>query len=68
MKRGYKAPYDNKFVTIYMCFNFKFDPRRKAKMVTGGNMIGDRDEDTYCGVVKIDTSRTYVFLGHIKDL
>ena len=37
-------------------------------MVAGGNTIGSRDKDAYCGVVNIDIVRTVFFLGQKNDL
>ena len=49
-----------------MFFDVKFDLGRKARLVEGGNMTGARDEDTYYGVVNIDTVSTYLLLGEIN--
>ena len=51
-----------------MFFDVKFELRMKARMVVGGNMNWARDVNAYCGVVKIDTVRTYLFIGKLNDL
>ena len=37
-------------------------------MVKGLYMTGFRDEDVYCGVIKINTFRKVFFFGQINDL
>jgi hypothetical protein len=40
-----------------MVFDVKYDLRRKARLVAGGNWIVDDKEDIYSRVVCIDTVR-----------
>ena len=51
-----------------MWFDVKFDLRRKAQLVAGGNMTGRRYKAPYFSVVNIDTFRTDFFLGQLNDL
>ena len=62
------VPSENIFVPFHMCFDTNFDPRKKESLVSGKNMIEGIDEDTYYGMVIIDTTRTYLFLGNLKNL
>ena len=39
-----------------------------SQLVKGLYMLGSIDEDAYCGVVKIDPSKTAFFLGPINYL
>jgi hypothetical protein len=40
-----------------MLFNVKYDLRHKVRLVAGGNWTVNDKEDTYSGVVRMDTVR-----------
>ena len=67
LKRVSKDPYNHTFVPC-KTFYIKFDPRRKARLVTVVNMTGASDEYAYCGVVNIHTLRTVFFCGYINGV
>jgi hypothetical protein len=56
------------FVPMHMCFDVKFDLRRKARLVAGGHLTAPPDEDIYSGVVSIDSVRLALFLAGLNDL
>ena len=58
----------SQILTSSHLFYINFDLRRMARLVKELYMTGYIDEDAYCGVVKIDPSRTAFFLGQINDL
>ena len=66
--RGYKAQSDHTFAPFHMCFDADFELRRNSRLVVGCNITGKKDEDSYCGVVNIDTFRNDLLLGQINDL
>jgi hypothetical protein len=51
-----------------MVFNIKYDLRYKARLVAGGNWTVNDKEDTYSGVVWMDTVRIGFFLGELYGL
>ena len=61
---GYKR------IPYHMVFDVKFDLRRKARLVAGGNMTEDPgpDEDIYSGVVGIEFVRLLFILASLNDL
>ena len=56
------------YVPLHMCFDVKFDGRRKARLVAGGNWTDPATEDVYSGVVSIDTVRMALFIAELNDL
>jgi hypothetical protein len=55
-----KTPY-------HMVFDFKYDPRHKATLVSRGNWTFNEKEDIYSGVVRMDTVRIRFFLGELYE-
>jgi hypothetical protein len=48
-----------------MVFDFKYDLRHKARLVTGGNWTVNDKEDIHSRVVRMDTVRIRFFLGEL---
>ena len=46
----------------------KFDLRKHARLVVGGNWTTLEKDDIYSGVVGMDTVRTGLFLGELNGL
>ena len=62
LSKGYKQ-------TIYhFVFDVKFDLRHKARLVTDGNWTDVVCDNTYLGVVRMDTVRTGFTLGDLNGL
>jgi hypothetical protein len=55
-------------VPYHFIFDVKFDLRRKARLVAGGNWTELEREDIYSGVVALETVRTGFFLGQLNNL
>jgi len=68
LPKGETAPAGWTRVPLHMCFDAKFDARRKARLVAGGNWTEPGDEDVYSGVVSIDTIRCGLFLAQLNGL
>jgi hypothetical protein len=51
-----------------MVFDVKYDLRRKARLVLGGNRTVNEKEDIYSGVVRMHTVRIGFFLGELYGL
>jgi hypothetical protein len=56
------------FVPMHMCFDVKFDLRRKAQLVAGGHLTAPPEEDVYSGVVSIESVRLALFLAGLNDM
>ena len=61
-RKGYQ------FVPIHMTFDVKFDLRRKARLVAGGNWTDPSDQDVYSGVVSIEAVRIALFLAELNGM
>jgi hypothetical protein len=59
---------DYKRIPYHFVFDVKYDLRRKARLVAGGNMTDDPDEDIYSGVVGIVFVRLLFILASMNDL
>ena len=57
-----------KRIPYHIVFDVKFDLRRKARLVAGGNRTDPGKEDIYSGVVGIDAVRTGFMLGELNKL
>ena len=68
LPRGTKRPKGYTFVPVHLCFDVKFDLRRKARLVGGGNWTETPSEDAYAGVVSLDSVRTAFFLADLNGL
>ena len=51
-----------------MCFDVKFELRRKEELVEGGNIKISSDNEYYCGLVNIDNYGTHFVLGKTNNL
>ena len=54
LDQGKKAPTDHTYVPLHMFFDVKYDLRRKARLVAGGNWTDPATEDIYSGIVGIE--------------
>ena len=68
LHRGSKDTYNHTIIPLHMCFDVNFFLMRNLRLVSGGNMTGDRDNDSYFGVVKMDTLRTDLFLEKLNGI
>ena len=59
---------DYKRIPYHIVFDVKFDLRRKARLVAGGNWTDPGKEDIYSGVVGIDAVRAGFMLGELNGL
>ena len=55
-------------IPYHIVFDVKFDLRRKARLVAGGNWTTMEREDIYSGVVGMESMRTGFFLGELNGL
>ena len=55
-------------IPYHIVFDVKYDLRHKARLVAGGNWRVNEKEDTYSGVVRMDTVRIGFFLGELYGL
>jgi hypothetical protein len=60
--------HDYKRIPYHMVFDVKFDLRRKARLVAGGNHTDPPREDIYSGVVDIQTVRLGFMLAAQNEL
>ena len=63
-----KKPEGYTYVPVHLCFDVKFDLRRKARLVAGGNWTSAPDEDAFAGVVSLDAVRTAFFIADLNGL
>ena len=68
LPKGKSAPKGYTFVPLHITFDVKFDLRRKARMVAGGNFTDPGYEDVFSGVVSIDSVRIGFFLADLNNL
>jgi hypothetical protein len=59
---------DYTYVPLHFVFDVKFDLRRKARCVAGGNFTDPPDSDVFSGVVSIDNVRLGLFAAVHNDL
>ena len=62
MPDGYKR------IPYHIVYDCKFDLRRKARLVAGGNLTDPPKEDTYSGVVGMETIRTVLMIAEMNKL
>ena len=55
-------------IPYHFVFDVKYDLRRKARLVAGGNMTDDPDEDIYSGVIGIEFVRLLFILASMNGL
>ena len=65
---GKLVPEDYKRIPYMIVFDVKFDLRQKARLVAEGHRTDAPPEDTYSGVVMIDSVRLALFLGVLNDM
>ena len=68
LKKGESAPDGYQRIPYHIVFAVKFDLRRKARLVAGGNKTDPGKEDIYSGVVGIESVRTGFLLGELHQL
>ena len=68
LKPGEKLPTSYQRIPYHIVFDVKFDLRRKARLVAGGNHTTMEREDIYSGVVSMESMRTGFFLGELNGL
>jgi hypothetical protein len=56
------------YVPMHFVFDVKFDLRRKARCVAGGNWTEPPDYDVYSGVVSIESVRIGLFVSQLNGL
>ena len=66
-KKGESLQDYNK-IPYHFVFDVKFDLRRKARLVAGGNQTDEDKEDSFAGVVGMDTVRIAFVLAAMNDL
>jgi hypothetical protein len=59
---------DYQMIPYHMIFDVKFDGRRKARLVAGGNWTVTPKEDIYSGVIGMDSVRLVFALSAMHDL
>ena len=65
---GAKLSKDYQRIPYHIVFDVKFDLRRKARLVAGGNWTESPKEDIYSGVVGMDTIRMGFTVAAMNDL
>lgn len=55
-------------IPYHFVFDVKFDGRRKARLVAGGNKVEPPKDDTYSGVIGMEAIRTLFLLAAMNDL
>ena len=55
-------------IPYHMVYDVKFDMRRKARLVAGGNWTVTPKEDIYSGVIKMDSVRLGFALAAMHNL
>jgi hypothetical protein len=68
LEEGETLPNEYKRLPYHIVFDVKFDLRRKARLVAGGNFTDPPKEDVYSGVVSMDTIRLGFMLAKMNDL
>jgi len=63
-----EIPHDNQFIPTHLIFDAKYDGRRKARLVAGGNHTEVDAIDTYSGVVSIETVRILFLIADLYFL
>ena len=68
LKLWEKPPPEYQKIPYHIVFDVKFDLRRKARLVAGGNWTNPDKEDLYSGVVGMESVRLGFFLGEQNGL
>ena len=63
-----RLPVEYGYVPIHFVFDVKYDLRRKARLVAGGNVTAPPTEDIYSGVVSIENVRIALLLADANKL
>ena len=68
LETGETLSIDYQRIPYHFVFDVKFDLRRKARLVAGGNWTDTPKEDIYSGVVGMDTIRLGFTIAAMNDL
>ncbi len=68
LPKGEAPPKGYKRVPYHIVYDVKFDGRRKARLVAGGNWTEPEKEDIYSGVVSIESLRIGFLLSQLNNL
>ena len=68
LRPGEKISKEYQKIPYHIIFDVKFDLRRKARLVAGGNWTNPGKEDLYSGVVGMESVRLGFFLGEQNGL
>lgn len=68
LEPGARPPPGYTYVPLHMCYDVKFDGRRKSRLVAGGNWTEPLSTDAYSGVVSIDTIRLAFLIAEMNEL
>ena len=66
--RGAKVPSGYTYVPVHLCFDVKFDLRRKAVLVADGHRTEDPNEDELSGFITLDVVSTCFFLAELNNI
>ena len=61
-------PNDYFYIPSHLVLDCKFDGRRKARIVAGGNHTNPDEQDIYSGVVSIEAVRILLFIADLNGL
>ena len=67
-QRDFARKSEYTYIPMHMVFDVKFDLRRKARLVAGGNFTDPPDTDVFSGVVGIENVRLAMFLCELNGL
>jgi len=62
------VPKGYQYIPAHIVLDVKFDGRRKARLVAGGNFTTPDDHDIYSEVVSIESVRILVFVADLNNL
>ena len=63
-----EIPNDYSYIPSHLVLDCKFDGRRKARIVAGGNHTNPEEQDIYSGVVSIEAVRILLFIADLNGL
>src|SRR5688500_7007347 len=64
-----QPPVDHKRVPVHFVFDVKFDLRKKARLVAGGDLTQQVFNDSpYSGIASLKSVRTCIFLANLNGL
>ena len=68
LEKGEQAPHGFKQIPCHFVFDVKYDLRHRTRLVAGGNWNVLESDETYSGVVGMDTVRMGFFIGELNNL